>query len=1069
MVKDEDLCLHCGLCAERCPTGAWDMMKFTIEMAQAGHSCRSSAVNDFVIRFANVNGSGSASANLLFARSILRMGVPIAPRNIFPSNIQGLPTWYEVRVSEEGWLGARGGADILVAMNAQTFAQDVAALEPGGYLFYDSSRPLPPSSMRDDIVILGMPLTEICAAQYSDPRQRQLYKNIVYVGALAALLDIDLAVMEKLTAERFKGKDKLIEANQRALRIGHDEARSRFECPLGIRIRRSAAVGDRILVEGNYAAGLGAVYGGATVCAWYPITPSTSLAEAFERNCARYRVDKATGKKNYAIVQAEDEIAAIGIAVGAGWNGARAFTATSGPGISLMQEFFGLAYFAEIPVVVFDVQRGGPSTGMPTRTQQSDLLSCAFASHGDTKHVLLIPDGPNEAFEFAARAFDLAERLQTVVFVMLDLDIGMNSHLSAPFQWDDARVYDRGKVLSFEKLEKAPNFGRYDDVDGDGIPYRTLPGAHPTRGAYFTRGTSRDRFARYTEEGLPYIDNMERLERKFETARGLLPRPVLKRAAKPTRVGVLQYGSTSASMDEAQKMLADEGLACRHPAHPRVSDDARGRGIHRQPRSDLCGRAKSRRADAHADLDRSRRRDRPLDADPPLQRHADLRPLHLSRNRGASAHACRNATSRGRRVTYLAKPKFHHPSIPVNALGFTHRDYEGSMSTLCAGCGHDAISAAIIHACFELSLPPHRVAKLSGIGCSSKTPTYMLGQSHGFNSVHGRMPSVLTGANLANRDLIYLGVSGDGDTASIGLGQFAHAMRRGVNMVYIVENNGVYGLTKGQFSATADRGSTSKKGAGALDQPIDLVGMAIGLGASFVARSFSGDKAQLVPLIKAAFEHRGAAFIDVISPCVTFNNHAGSTKSFDYVREHNIAVNALDVITRAGADRDRLCGRREPGGRDARRLDDRAAQARRRSQLPRPVGGARHARARPRRRRDRHRPHLHQRGGRRAARHPRHDGAAAQRARRARTLPGIEGARRDQRVAEVGRITARPSRAQCDRLSASSSSMTRRKVANSNGLPSVERARYLGSIPSGPYPVASANGTPRALSASASG
>ena len=519
-----------------------------------------SAVNDFVIRFANVNGSGSASANLLFARSILRMGVPIAPRNIFPSNIQGLPTWYEVRVSEEGWLGARGGADILVAMNAQTFAQDVAALEPGGYLFYNSSRPLPPSSMRDDIVILGMPLTEICAAQYSDPRQRQLYKNIVYVGALAALLDIDLAVMEKLTVERFKGKDKLIEANQRALRIGQDEARSRFECPLGIRIRRSAAVGDRVLVEGNYAAALGAVYGGATVCAWYPITPSTSVAEAFERNCARYRVDKATGKKNYAIVQAEDEIAAIGIAVGAGWNGARAFTATSGPGISLMQEFFGLAYFAEIPVVVFDVQRGGPSTGMPTRTQQSDLLSCAFASHGDTKHVLLIPDGPNEAFEFAARAFDLAERLQTVVFVMLDLDIGMNSHLSAPFQWDDARVYDRGKVLSFEKLEKAPNFGRYDDIDGDGIPYRTLPGAHPTRGAYFTRGTSRDRFARYTEEGLPYIDNMERLERKFETARGLLPRPVLKRAAKPTRVGVLQYGSTSASMDEAQKMLADEGL-----------------------------------------------------------------------------------------------------------------------------------------------------------------------------------------------------------------------------------------------------------------------------------------------------------------------------------------------------------------------------------------------------------------------------------------------------------------------------------------------------------------------------
>jgi 2-oxoglutarate/2-oxoacid ferredoxin oxidoreductase subunit alpha len=516
------------------------------------------AVNDFVIRFANVNGSGSASANLLFARSILRMGVPIAPRNIFPSNIQGLPTWYEVRVSEEGWLGARGGADILVAMNAQTFAQDVAALEPGGYLFYDSTRPLPPSTIRDDVVALGMPLTKICASQYPEPRQRQLYRNIVYVGALAALLDIDLGVMETLAAERFKGKDKLIEANQLALRIGYDEAKTRFVCPLGVRVRRSEAAGDRILVEGNFAAALGAVYGGATVCAWYPITPSTALAEAFERNCARYRIDPATGRKNYAILQAEDEIAAIGIVVGAGWNGARAFTATSGPGISLMQEFFGLAYFAEIPVVVFDVQRGGPSTGMPTRTQQSDLLSCAFASHGDTKHVLLIPDGPNEAFEFAASAFDLAERLQTPVFVMLDLDIGMNSHLSAPFKWDDARAYDRGKVLSFDELEKAPNFGRYDDVDGDGIPYRTLPGGHPTRGAYFTRGTSRDRFARYTEEGLPYIDNMERLEHKFETARGFLPRPVLSRAAKPTRIGVLYYGSTAAPMDEAQKMLANE-------------------------------------------------------------------------------------------------------------------------------------------------------------------------------------------------------------------------------------------------------------------------------------------------------------------------------------------------------------------------------------------------------------------------------------------------------------------------------------------------------------------------------
>jgi 2-oxoglutarate ferredoxin oxidoreductase subunit alpha len=345
------------------------------------------AVNDFVIRFANVNGSGSASANLLFARSIMRMGVPIAPRNIFPSNIQGLPTWYEVRVSERGWLGARGGADILVAMNPQTFAQDIAAIEPGGYLFYDSTRPMPASMLRDDLTVLGVPLTEICTAEYSDPRQRQLYKNIVYVGALAALLDIDLSVMEKVVAEQFKGKERLFDANRGALKIGSDEALARFDCPLPIRVKRAEAVGDKILVDGNAAAALGAVYGGATVCTWYPITPSTSLAEAFERNCARYRTDPATGKKNYAILQAEDEIAAIGMAIGAGWNGSRAFTATSGPGISLMQEFFGLAYFAEIPVVVFDVQRGGPSTGMPTRTQQSDLLACAFASHGDTKHV----------------------------------------------------------------------------------------------------------------------------------------------------------------------------------------------------------------------------------------------------------------------------------------------------------------------------------------------------------------------------------------------------------------------------------------------------------------------------------------------------------------------------------------------------------------------------------------------------------------------------------------------------------------------------------------------------------
>jgi 2-oxoglutarate ferredoxin oxidoreductase subunit alpha len=517
------------------------------------------SVNDFVVRFANVNGSGSASTNQLFAHAILRMGVPVAPRNIFPSNIQGLPTWYEVRVSESGHLGARGGVDLMVAMNPQTWDKDVAAIEPGGYLFYDSTRPVPKSRFRDDIEVIGIPLTEICNRRYSDSRQRQLFKNIMYVGALTALLDMDEGEVEKLIGEEFKGKDKLIAPNLEALHVGRDYAREHLACPIGLKIRRADAVGDRIYLEGNSAAALGAVYGGATVCAWYPITPSSSLAEAFTRHCGRHRVDPKTGKHRYAIVQAEDELASLGIVVGAGWNGARAFTATSGPGISLMQEFLGLAYFAEVPAVIFDVQRGGPSTGMPTRTQQSDILVAAYASHGDTKHVLLFPEDPAEAFEFGAAAFDLADRLQTPVFVMLDLDIGMNHRLCRPLAWDDARRFDRGKVMSAEDLEVGKDFGRYLDVDGDGIPYRTYPGTHPTRGSFFTRGSTRDRYARYTEEGGPYVDNMQRLLRKFETAKNLVPRPVRREAEKSTRYGVVYYGSTSPAMDEAIEILGQGG------------------------------------------------------------------------------------------------------------------------------------------------------------------------------------------------------------------------------------------------------------------------------------------------------------------------------------------------------------------------------------------------------------------------------------------------------------------------------------------------------------------------------
>jgi 2-oxoglutarate/2-oxoacid ferredoxin oxidoreductase subunit alpha len=517
------------------------------------------SVNDFVVRFANVNGSGSASANELFARSVLRMGVPVSARNIFPSNIQGLPTWYEVRVSEAGHLGARGGLDLMVAMNPQTWDKDVAGIDPGGYLFYDSTKPMPASKFRDDITVLGVPLTAICNREYTDPRQRQLFKNIIYLGALSALLDIDTAVIVKLFGEQFKGKEKLIGANVHALHLGRDWVTMNMDNACGLKVKRSDKVGDRIYIDGNAAAALGAVYGGATVCAWYPLTPSSSLADAFTSYCAKLRTDPGDGKNKYAIIQGEDEIASIGIVIGAGWNGARAFTATSGPGISLMQEFCGLGYFAEIPAVIFDVQRAGPSTGMPTRNQQSDVLNCAYASHGDTKHVLLFPENPGETFEFAAQAFDLADRLQTPVFVLLDLEIGMNQHLCAPFKWDDARKYDRGKVMSAAELDAGRDFGRYLDVDGDGIAFRTLPGVHPTKGAYFTRGTSRDRYARYTEDGAAYVDNMQRLLRKFETAKGLVPRPVRRNAEKPTKYGVIYYGSTAPAMDEAIAMLEDGG------------------------------------------------------------------------------------------------------------------------------------------------------------------------------------------------------------------------------------------------------------------------------------------------------------------------------------------------------------------------------------------------------------------------------------------------------------------------------------------------------------------------------
>lgn len=520
----------------------------------------SELINDFVVRFANVNGTGSASANGMFAKAIFRMGIPVTPKNIFPSNIQGLPTWYEVRISEKGYLGRREGIDLMVSVNPQSMLKDVQSVRPGGYFMYDSTKPLHKEYIREDITYLGIPLMGICLEQYSDPRQRQLFKNIIYVGALAALLDIEFGVLEQLLAEQFKGKEKLIPANIQALQLGEKYVQDNFSYPLDIRVERRDKIGNRIMIDGNGACGLGAVFAGATVAAWYPITPSTSVVEKFEKYAKKFRTDKVTGKKNYAIVQAEDELAAIGMVIGANWNGARSFTATSGPGVSLMNEFLGLGYFAEVPAVLIDVQRTGPSTGMPTRTQQSDITIAAYASHGDTKHVLLFPSNPKECFELTADAFDLAERLQTPIIVLTDLDLGMNDHMSEPFEWNKERQYDRGKVLTAEDLENMGRFGRYLDVDGDGIPYRTYPGTHPTKGSYFTRGTSRDEYAVYTEDSAVYIRNMERLVKKWETAKTIVPKPHFYQEKNMSPIGVLFFGTSTYSSEEAIDQLREQDI-----------------------------------------------------------------------------------------------------------------------------------------------------------------------------------------------------------------------------------------------------------------------------------------------------------------------------------------------------------------------------------------------------------------------------------------------------------------------------------------------------------------------------
>lgn len=516
-------------------------------------------VNDFVVRFANVNGTGSASANTLFAKSIFRSGVPVSAKNIFPSNIQGLPTWYEVRVNGDGYLGRREGINIMVSINPQSTDQDLKNTAPGGYFLYDSTWPLPPEKKRNDLHYLEIPLMEMSNQNFSEPRFRQLFKNIIYVGALSALLNIDRAVFEELFKDQFPGKDKVVASNLKALDLGITYAKENWKCPLDFHITPLNKNEGKILMDGNTACAIGAVYAGATVMAWYPITPSTSVADAFEEYCSKLRIDPETGKRKYAIVQAEDELAAIGVVIGANWNGARAFTATSGPGVSLMNEFLGLAYFAEIPTVLIDVQRAGPSTGMPTRTQQADITSAFYASHGDTKQVLVFPSTPLECFEMTATAFDLAERLQTPIMVMTDLDLGMNDHLSDALTWDESRKYDRGKVLTAEDLDRMEKFGRYQDYDKDGITYRTLPGTHPYKGSFFTRGTSRDEDAKYTEDGGAYVRNMDRLIRKWNTAKSLVPAPEFYSNGNQADIGMIFFGTTTASAKEAIDHLRMQG------------------------------------------------------------------------------------------------------------------------------------------------------------------------------------------------------------------------------------------------------------------------------------------------------------------------------------------------------------------------------------------------------------------------------------------------------------------------------------------------------------------------------
>jgi 2-oxoglutarate/2-oxoacid ferredoxin oxidoreductase subunit alpha len=533
-------------------------MRTSIESESAGPQASVARVNDFAFKLANVNGTGSASANGLLMQAIFRMGIPVSGKNLFPSNIQGLPTWYEIRVNKEGHTARTAEYDLMVAMNAETYAQDVQEVRSGGWVLYDSTWPLRPSLLRPDVAFLGVPYAKLCNEAFSQARERTLMKNIAYAGSLAALLDIDMDIVADMLKEKFSRKQAMMESNEKAIQLGYKYAKEHFDCPLPIRLSRMDATKNSVLIDGNTATALGCLYAGATVAAWYPITPSTSVLDAFKALCEKYRVDKATGKRRYCIVQAEDELAALGMVIGAAWNGARAFTSTAGPGISLMNELVGLAYYAEIPVVIVDVQRVGPSTGMPTRTQQGDFLLCAYASHGDTKHILLFPANPEECFYFAVKAFDLAERFQTPVFMLSDLDIGMNDWVIPRLKWDDAYRPDRGRVLSREELEAMPKFHRYSPEDELGVAARSLPGVHE-KGAFFTRGSGHNKLGGYTELPHEYQEVMDRLARKHAAARSFVPEAVVERR-EGASFGVISVGGCDLAVREALAKLEARGM-----------------------------------------------------------------------------------------------------------------------------------------------------------------------------------------------------------------------------------------------------------------------------------------------------------------------------------------------------------------------------------------------------------------------------------------------------------------------------------------------------------------------------